>query len=1036
MKKRIDLGFILKAAFLSVLLAATVIGCSGGVDPNPNPEPNPGTTENDVDFKVVETGLGSATVSWNKTDIKDLSFWIVTPNEVSTSYEYEKYWAYKVDKQFTAIVSGLKIGEENTIYLCGYDYNNGDYKLLKSYELKVTPKAKGPVTNLTAHYSDFFNYISISWDKIPNEAEISKIVLSRKSQDESDFVVIAELGKENYYEDKSFQFEKIYSYKVETFDLEGESCGITETLEPVETPETQKPSQVKGVTKDTTYADGILIKWNSQPAIEKYVVTYAPYSTPSDTTIIEVTEPCFFYRGEVLKTSSISKIADIYVTVYAVNEKGAGDASTRSNIYDYNKTLSCSGIASDVKDKTAKITVSTPLLFKEATVKYALLNSKTETDIYMDYQDSGVFELTDLTPSTAKSVYPIMKIDYTLMDGTEKSVTTVGSVINFTTTEPEGYPKKVTGFTQVKYINGAELTWDAQENVTSYRIYEFSSKSSSTPKNDNYFETTENSYFIANAPGDFNDFYYGVCAVNELGVGKYSDIINVWFSTTVTCTSKVSEIGNTSAKVTISAKYMDVPLQVKNGSVQYALSKNSSGTLLFCEYQDSDVVDVTGLEFASETQLYGLVKITYNDNGSSKNKIFNTSSFKINTKSFEAPLAPVVDSVTRGSATVSFTPLSEEQLCGIDASSVVYKVYAYKKGYSYSTASIATEAGDVTPVKVSGLMSNTEYEFTVCAYVTGSSIYGDESERVTAVTKNSLSKPVIKTLEEVSVTGVSSPLSVINVTFDPIVEDEDEDILYGLEWEIFEGSANSGKYTFKSDNAFSNVKDVAVIVNGGNRYFVTLYAYAAEDGDSSRVRSDNKEIQLASVDDSQMLMGLYYTEDAGAIAGNIVDITNSATWSTGDSFTPKSTSTTYSWGLLDRKGSYVVKFGLSDAMMKLSNSSVDLYYVQKYYSITSAKIGSTVLASGTKTYFVAPNPECTELVCFADYSTSYPSSNDPWNMPEYSSSGNLAYSTLDKPTRKGVSMTTLEQYMFNNGLYLGIYNPSTTGASVGVSYRY
>lgn len=605
----------------------------------------------------------------------------------------------------------------------------------------------------------------------------------------------------------------------------------------------------------------------------------------------------------------------------------------------------------------------------------------------------------------------------------------IGSKTETVTTKAMPVPSKITSITAIEYIDGWELSWAGKPGATKYVVGEFTSSSSTEPVRT--WEVTEPSFFYSRDITKSADVYIKIDVYNPKGNSGYCSDKHIDSSATASSVSvKVAktESSQTSVKVTCS------DINVKKAKVEYAV-KDYGKEYFMCEYQESKELEVEDLPFAAETKAYVYAKITYNT-PDGEEKTYETSSLAtLKTKSFAAMEKPVVESVTRSSATVSFKLLTEEQLYGVDPSKVRYTVTAYKEGSSYSSNYEITTNGTTDSLKITGLTAGTKYQYTVYAYVNGSSIYGDESEKSDAVpTKAALSKPVIKTIEEVSETEVPSPLSVIGVTFDPIEEDTDEEIMYGLEWEIFEGSANAGNYAMVAKDAIADTTDLAVIVNGGNRYFVALYAYSKDEGFETRVRSEPEAIQLKKVDDTQMLLGLYYTEEAGPLyEGQISDITNSKTW--GGTFTPKSTTSTYSWGLMSKKGNYVVKFGLNSDMMAKTSGSVYLYYVQQYSVQETSKIGDTTLSQGTTTYFVAPDAACTSLVTFADYSSSTPLLSDPWRMPRITSAGKL-YSSSYTPEYRGINMTNLEKYMFNNGLYVGIYNPSTTGASVGVSYRY
>lgn len=585
-------------------------------------------------------------------------------------------------------------------------------------------------------------------------------------------------------------------------------------------------------------------------------------------------------------------------------------------------------------------------------------------------------------------------------------------------------PPKVSNVkSSTNYFDVVEYTWDKSVLAESYIIKIYKESTLSTLLHEE--EVTENSYTYPIDITTTGQLYAVVYAKNEKGTGPVSDLRSEYYSgaSFFTIYADVTDITANTAHVALSLSKASKKLVAKNATIQYALV-DSEGNV-YKDYQDSNEFDITGLELGTTTYFDDKAKISYTYNGEQKT-YEQESSFSVKTKGFPAPSGEwSVINTGRTSITIQFPKLKADQLCGVSEDNVVYVVTAYKEGSNYSSKYVTSTVG-ANSVRIPYLEAGTDYYFTVKAKKnTSGAVEGEESEKSAAfTTKAALSTPVIKTIAESS---KAVPYSHITVSFDPIAEDADEDIKYGLKWDIF-NRTDSYMYKWQSINAINNVTSIETEqLNGGNRYNVILYAYEATEGSDTAVYSDKVSIQLDKIDDKSIPGGLYYTGDA-----ELVDIVNPKTW---EGTTPRSTDTNYSWGLYNVVGANnVVKFGLTQDMLNSTASSFKFYYVERQYGSSTSKIGTTKLAYRATIYFVTPdNDNAVQLAQF-NFSTS--------NMPTYGSNGQLTYATLDKPSSMGVSITTYMPYMFNNSLYFLINIPATYSGysnedcAIGFSYKY
>ena len=584
-------------------------------------------------------------------------------------------------------------------------------------------------------------------------------------------------------------------------------------------------------------------------------------------------------------------------------------------------------------------------------------------------------------------------------------------------------PGKIQNFKNVTsdYYNVVNLTWDKNPFATSYKVQAYSD----SELTDLLFEKTvteNNASLTIDCIESSKSMYFVVKGINEIGEGPVSSSVLSYISPVylyAKVAATVSEITDNSAKVIIKmVDNSDREYILKDITLEYALYKDSTEDQ---PYQSSNEFNLTGLEFASTTSYRPSIKIYYTIDGVEKTyELISSSTINVETNSFPAPSGTWnATKISRNSITLTYPKLTEEQRCGVAEEDIVYVITAYNGTSTYSTTTEEAAYGEDS-VTLTSLASDTGYCFTVYAKknVTGSSAGAASERSQTFTTAARLSTPVIKSITEVTADGVETPYSNIKVTFDPIEEDAEEEIKYGIIWDIM-NEQFTDFYVGKSAEDKEDITEIIQKVNGGNRYIVCLYAYEATEGKSTAVYSSKGQCQLTAVDDKHILPGLYYTDEAGAEnAGELVDIVNPATWSTGSS--PKSTASTFNWGISNKTGSYVMKFKLTDEMLTYDNYNLKIIFAAQKYPHYSWAINGTTLAYGVIVRLINP-VNGNELRTFVDYTES--SSFEAFHVPDVSSTS--SYGPKPASSSVGAWINVFENYMFNNSVYFGIYVPPT-----------
>lgn len=576
--------------------------------------------------------------------------------------------------------------------------------------------------------------------------------------------------------------------------------------------------------------------------------------------------------------------------------------------------------------------------------------------------------------------------------------TLLGSKIETVTTKAMPVPSKITSITATKYIDGWELSWDGKNGDTKYVVGEFTSSSSTEPVRT--WEVTEPSFFYSRDITKSTDVYIKIDVYNPKGNSGYGSYKNISSSATASSVSvgvAKKESSQTSVKVTCK------DIDVKKAKVEYAV-KNSDGSTFLCEYQESKELEVENLPFAAETEVYVYAKITYNTpEGEEKTYETSSASITLKTKSFTAMEKPVVESVTRSSATVSFKLLTEEQLYGVDPSNVRYTVKAYKEGSSYSSISETTTNGTDDSLEITGLTAGTKYQYTVYAYVNGSSDKGDESEKTDAVsTKAALSKPVLTDVVEVLRTDKTEIQTTIKATIPQIEEDEKEEIEYGFKY-AFANDSSTSRSASSTATEYTD-GEYTCTVNAGNTYYV--FAYAQEKGVvSSRVYSEEgKKISLEKINEWGVYNGF------GSGDENWFELLNFSDSTKFGGNLPFTTST-FSFNLINGMKTktngqkYTVKLSYTSGALE---ATPYILFVSNYYGTTYGNAPNSFILGNAFAYIVKP--------------------------VDYLFNGNSLSSITKSSNPKTAGTAVPFDMIYNNSVYIQIQ--SYDDNYIGFSYRY
>ena len=503
--------------------------------------------------------------------------------------------------------------------------------------------------------------------------------------------------------------------------------------------------------------------------------------------------------------------------------------------------------------------------------------------------------------------------------------------------------------------------------------------------------------------------------------------------------------------------YTNIDYIPEGCTVEYALKEES--------YSDNPIVSSTeqiftrtGLNIDTEYNSYssyyhsGVVylDVTYMDkNGDIQS--YTSGNMKVGsfrTGNFDAVTNLEVLEEKTTSVKYKFSPLTTEQL---NKQNVYYHVIAEDGITSPIIKKIDNPAAEYQVIE--GLLAGREYSLKILVS-TESYLYSSALEdyktfaEIKVITDSGLSKPTNIVLSEEESLVPTQPY--LNVTWDKIAEDDGTgNVAYEIEYKVLKKS-NFFKFIHKVDgdyvSAYINEYSAQMPVNAGNRYIVRVVAYKVDDT-SSKVYSDEREIQFSKFDDRSLATALLYPSAAGDhAAGDVIDFADPNVWNS--LAAPKSSLTKgYNFGLTQFMGeagtglnfilpsgnpeyfAFKISFDDKDADNAVgidSSYTPRLIFVDRNaFSLTSLE---KTYGEFSKIYIVEPNTEGYILETFEDDKLD---GRTYVNMPYFKQSG-TSYSSSTSAQSAGLEIN--ETWIYNNSVYVGV--KQELAGNLGFSYFY
>ena len=497
-------------------------------------------------------------------------------------------------------------------------------------------------------------------------------------------------------------------------------------------------------------------------------------------------------------------------------------------------------------------------------------------------------------------------------------------------------------------------------------------------------------------------------------------------------------------------------------SIEYALKEES--------YSDNPIVSSTeqiftrtGLNIDTEYNSYssyyhsGVVylDVTYMDkNGDIQS--YTSGNMKVGsfrTGNFDAVTNLEVLEEKTTSVKYKFSPLTTEQL---NKQNVYYHVIAEDGITSPIIKKIDNPAAEYQVIE--GLLAGREYSLKILVS-TESYLYSSALEdyktfaEIKVITDSGLSKPTNIVLSEEESLVPTQPY--LNVTWDKIAEDDGTgNVAYEIEYKVLKKS-NFFKFIHKVDgdyvNTYINEYSAQMPVNAGNRYIVRIVAYKVDDT-SSKVYSEERQIQFSKFDDRSLATALLYPSAVGNHnAGDVIDFADPNVWD--GSTLPKSSLTKgYNFGLTQFMGeagtglnfilpsgnpeyfAFKISFDGKDADNAVgidSSYTPRLIFVDRNaFSLTSLE---KTYGEFSKIYIVEPNTDGDILETFEDDKLD---GRTYVNMPYFKQSGNsytgISFSSTTSAQSAGLEIN--ETWIYNNSVYIGV--KQELAGNLGFSYFY
>lgn len=360
---------------LMVLLCLSFLftGCPGGV-PEDEDDSGAGSGTNPeasgkYNFKASKIGMTSITFTWD--DIPDLSIGDV---ECKTKGAEKTKYFHK-GEPCTVTFSSLEAGKTYTFefYAGCDDYHNSE--TITDYT--VTTAKKGPVEGFRLYYYSYDKTISVFWDEIDENAEVSAVKLYKKTGAEGTYTLLKEYKDEDIYVDVEYEDEDVekgndYYYKAVTIDNDGNEIEAVEDHYEIPVGSPEKPANL---TVEKQSYSSATITWDENPIATSYIV----YKDKNNSTYFPEWEKV----EEVTTNSYTVEIFDKKVH-YAVEAKNETGTSSKQEIEVQPKSLpSLVGIKYTATQNS--VTFTFPEISSEDAGDVKYFYAVNDKNIYEDY---------------------------------------------------------------------------------------------------------------------------------------------------------------------------------------------------------------------------------------------------------------------------------------------------------------------------------------------------------------------------------------------------------------------------------------------------------------------------------------------------------------------------------------------------------------------------------------------------------------------------------------------------------------------------
>lgn len=503
--------------------------------------------------------------------------------------------------------------------------------------------------------------------------------------------------------------------------------------------------------------------------------------------------------------------------------------------------------------------------------------------------------------------------------------------------------------------------------------------------------------------------------------------------------------------------YTNIDYIPEGCTVEYALKEKS--------YSDNPIVSSneqiitrTGLNIDTEYSPYSsyyvpgvaYLNISYKDrNGDTQTYISATKDVEeFRTGNFDAVINLEALEEKTTSVKYKFSPLTIEQL---NSQNVYYYVIA-EDGTSPIIKKIDNPAAEYQVIE--GLSAGREYSLKILVS-TESYLYSSELENyntfaeIKVITASGLSKPTnIVLSEEV---GIMPTQPYLNVTWDKIAEDDGTgNVAYEIEYKVLRKS-KFRKFIHKVNDdyvsTYINEYSAQMPVNAGNRYIVRVVAYKVDDA-SSKVYSEEKQIQFSMFDDRSLATALLYPSAVGNHnTGDVIDFADPNVWD-GSTSLKSSLTKGYNFGLTQFMGeagtglnfilpsgnpeyfAFKISFDGKDADNAVG---IDSEYIPRLIFVDRNAFSLTSLEKTygefSKIYIVEPNTEGNILQTFEDDKLD---GRTYVNMPFFSEEANGSFTSTTSVQSAGLEIN--ETWIYNNSVYIGV--KQELAGNLGFSYFY